>query len=108
MSQELINLTLSLVIQEVEDILDAYPDYSYQVAFSSQELRHKLIIEVLGQVPNYYAIVEDAKQLPTDPRVLYSSLEERVRMESLIRKSIVFVFHDNANSLSSPIPQRAT
>jgi hypothetical protein len=94
------------VIKEVEDILQYYPEHPYQVAFSLQELRQKLIAHVLSQIPNYYTILEKAEELPEDPSFLYSSLEEEECLESLICDSIVFVFRENADWISRNIPQR--
>lgn len=56
MFPKIINLTLQLVIYEVKDILNSYPDYPYQLSFSNQELRQKLITYILSRFPNYYAI----------------------------------------------------
>ncbi|GEM_PF-1993066 len=73
MSFELINLTLPLVIQEIEDVLDEYPEHPYQSAFSMHEFRQKLIAHVLSQVPNQYAIA--GEQTPArKPSSRHSSL----------------------------------
>jgi hypothetical protein len=97
MLTKLINLTLLLVIYEIERLLKEYPEQPYQVAFSSQELRQKLILGVLNQLPNYYVLLEEGKELPTDPTCLYHSFEEQILMEVLIRKSIVHLLEENAD-----------
>jgi hypothetical protein len=102
----IINLTLLLVIKEIEDILEDYPEDSYQVAFSIPELRQKLILHVVNQLPSYYAILEEDQELPSNPKSLYSSLEEKVCMEILIRESIVELFRENADSISCHIGQK--
>lgn len=106
MFQKITNLTLWLVIDEVEDILSYYPEYPYQVAFSNHELRQKVITYILRRVPNYYAIIEDGQYLPKDPRFLYTSLEEQVHVEVLICNSIVEVFQENADSISCNLLQK--
>jgi len=106
MLPRIINLTLLLVIKEIEDILEDYPEDSYQVAFSIPELRQKLILQVLNQLPSYYAILEEDQELPSNPKSLYSSLEEKVCMEILIRESIVELFRENADSISCHIGQK--
>jgi len=106
MLPRIINLTLLLVIKEIEDILEDYPEDSYQVAFSIPELRQKLILHVLKQLPSYYAILEEDQELPSNPKSLYSSLEEKVCMEILIRESIVELFRENADSISCHIGQK--
>jgi hypothetical protein len=42
MSYPLINFILPTVIAEIDNALDEYPEYPYQVAFSMHELRQKL------------------------------------------------------------------
>ncbi len=106
MLPRIINLTLLLVIKEIEDILEDYPEDSYQVAFSIPELRQKLILHVLNQLPSYYAILEEDQELPSNPKSLYSSLEEKVCMEILIRESIVELFRENADSISCHMGQK--
>jgi hypothetical protein len=106
MLPKLINLTLLLVIYEIERLLKEYPEQPYQVAFSSQELRQKLILHVLNQVPNYYTILDEDKELPTDPTGLYHSFEEQVFMEVLIRESIVHLLEENADYIINYIAQK--
>jgi hypothetical protein len=106
MLPRIINLTLLLVIKEIEDILEDYPEDSYQVAFSIPELRQKLILHVVNQLPSYYAILEEDQELPSNPKSLYSSLEEKVCMEILIRESIVQLFRENADSISCHMGQK--
>lgn len=98
MSQKIINLTLLLVIEEVENTLREFPTIPYQLTFSEQELRQKLIDRVLTQTPNYYAILEESEKLPEDPTLLYSCLEEQIRLKKLIRESVIHLFRENIDS----------
>ncbi len=103
MSYNLINLTLPIVVKEIKNALDDFPEYPYQVAFSLPELRQKLIAHVLSHIPNRYT-VEGVYSPPTDP--LYpSSLEQRLYMETVIRGSILHLLRENADLLSRHIPQ---
>ena len=105
MTYGLINLTLPLVINQVQDVLDDYHEHPYQVAFSIHELRQKLIAHVLSQIPNRYT-VEGAQSPPTDPKLRYpSSSEQRLRMETLIQGSILHILRENADMISQQIPQ---
>ncbi|HEY9794108.1 MAG TPA: hypothetical protein V6D30_00590, partial [Leptolyngbyaceae cyanobacterium] len=74
--------------------------------FSIPELRQKLILHVVNQLPSYYAILEEDQELPSNPKSLYSSLEEKVCMEILIRESIVELFRENADSISCHMGQK--
>ena len=99
MIEQIINLSLMLVIEEVDTILRNFQEYDYKVAFSNQKLRHQLIIHILDQIPNYYTIIEEEQPIPKDPRILYASYEERQDMENLIHQSIVEIFREYADSI---------
>lgn len=100
MFPKIINLTLRLVIKEIDDILEQPPQQLYRVAFSNQnqELRQQLISHILSQTPNYYAIVEEAQDLPDDPRFMYNSLEECRQLQNLISDSIIDIYQENVDS----------
>lgn len=104
MSHGLVNLTLPVVIQEIDYVLDEYPEHPYQSAFSMPELRQKLIAHILCNVPNYYA-VEGAQEPSNNAQVRHSSLlQERLRMEMVIRGSILHILRENADWLSRHLP----
>ncbi|MEH2267824.1 MAG: hypothetical protein V7K68_05230 [Nostoc sp.] len=104
MSHTLINLTLPVVIQEIENVLDEYPEYPYQLAFSIHELRQKLIAHILSHVPNRY-VVEEVQELSSDPKVDYPSpLKEQLHLETIVHASIVHILHQNTDWLSRHIP----
>lgn len=105
MLPKIVNLTLQLVVYEIENVLHDYLNHPYQVIFSNQELRQKLILHILAQTPNYYAIIENSEELPKDPRVLYRSFEERVAMEILIRESITCIYQENGNLIDYHVHQ---
>lgn len=105
MPHELINLTLPLVVQEIEDVLDEYPEYPYQAAFSIYEFRQKLIAHILSQVPNRYAVageqVPARKPSPRHP----SLLAERLHLETVVRGSILHILRENADRLTDAFLQ---
>ncbi len=104
MSHTLINLTLPIVIQEIENVLDEYPEHPYQLAFSIHELRQKLIAHILSHVPNRY-VVEEVDKSSSDPKVHYSSpLKERLHLEMVVHGSILHILRENAHWLSRHIP----
>jgi|ERR687885_972184 hypothetical protein len=69
MNKQIINLTLPVVIEEIENILATYPTYPYQQAFSAAGLRQDLVAYVLSRVPNQYAVVEET-QSSSNPTLL--------------------------------------
>ncbi len=103
MSYGLVNLTLPAVLQEIEYVLEEYPEHPYQTAFSLPELRQKLVAHVLSNVPNRYG-VEGAHE-PGKSKVLCSSpLQERLRTEMVIRASILHILRENADWLRNLSP----
>ena len=106
MSHGLVNLTLPSVLQEIEYVLEEYPEHPYQTAFSLPELHQKLVAHILSNVPNRY-VVEGAQETSGEPKVYASSpLQERLRIEMVIRASILHILRENADWLSrnlSPI-----
>jgi hypothetical protein len=105
MSQEISQSTLRFVINKIESILEEYPQYPYQVAFSMQELRIKLIAQVLKNLPNRDSVIEEKKSSDTTLGSIHHSLENRVRLETLIRGSIYHVLRENADWVSRHLPQ---
>jgi hypothetical protein len=105
MPHELVNLTLPLVIQEIEDVLDEYPEHPYQAAFSIHEFRQKLIAHILSQVPNQYMVVgEQAPARKPAPR--HSSLlAERLHLETIVRGGILHILRENADRLTDAFLQ---
>ncbi|MBG1260810.1 hypothetical protein [Nostoc commune] len=103
MSHTLINLTLLIVIQEIENVLDEYPEHPYQSAFSIHELRQKLIAHILSHVPNRY-VVEGLQELSSTPKSPYSlPIQERIQIETVVHGSILHILRENADWLSRQI-----
>ncbi len=104
---KIINFSLLLVIKEVDDVLKHCPEYPYQIVFySNQELRQTLINNVLSEIPNYYAIVEESQNLPEDPRCIYASWEERLFLIIKICNNIIALFEENAELFSCQLVQK--
>lgn len=95
MSHESINLTLPVVIAEIENLLEDYPEYPYQVAFSLPELRQKLLDHILTHTPNCHTVAGE-KLTIKDRRFLHSSMQERIQMENLIHGGILHILRENA------------
>lgn len=104
MNKQIINLTLPVVIEEIEHILVTYPRYPYQEAFSAAGLRQDLIAYVLSRVPNTYTVVEET-QSSSNPTLLpcYSS-ERLLDIEHWIHLGIRDVLHVY-NRSNSYMPQ---
>jgi hypothetical protein len=104
MSYPIIDLTLPVVTEEIENVLEEYPVHPYQVAFSIHELRQKLIAHILSHIPNRY-VVEGTQESYLNSRVRYSSpLQEQLHIEMVIHCSILHILRENADWLSRNIP----
>jgi hypothetical protein len=105
MSYEIINLARPIVIQEIENVLEDYPEYPYQVAFSIDELRQKLIAHVLNHLPYRYSAIENGPKSVRTPNSLFPSLAQRLRLNVLIRGSILHLLRENADWISRRLHQ---
>jgi hypothetical protein len=88
MSKILVNLTLAVVSEEVDLILETYPKVPYQKIFSASNSRLELIAYVLSKVPNHHVAIEE-KQAPAkiSMPMLYSA-EQQLKIEALIHQEI--------------------
>jgi hypothetical protein len=91
------------VLQEIENILQDYPEYPYQIAFSSDELRAKLIAHVLRYVPTCCSVIGDTQKPTTNAKFSYRSKSERLRLDALIRGSILHLLRENADWIGRQI-----
>ena len=105
MSYELINLTLPVVLAEIENVLDDYPEHPYQIAFSLPELRQRLLAHVLTHTPNHYTVAGEKLTLKSRNSLHPSSVQERIRMENLIHGSILHILRENAEWVGCQIAQ---
>lgn len=105
MPYELINLTLPIVITEIENVLEDYPESPYQVAFSLSEMRQRLLAHVLTYTPNRY-VVQGEKLTLKEPKLLRPSpIQERMQMENLIHGGILHLLRENAEWVGSRLTQ---
>ncbi len=88
------------VFQEIENVLEDYPEHPYQAAFSIAELRQKLVAHVLKHLPNRDSVMGDAQKLTVAQKPAYRLKQERLRLEALIRGSILHLLRENADWVS--------
>lgn len=89
MSKTNVNLTISVVEAEVENLLRGYPYHPYQQAFAAPSLRQKLVAYVLSRIPNLYAVVEEQEFSTEVP--LHCPPEQRQQVETLIHRGIQYL-----------------
>lgn len=104
MQKTLVNLTLAVVTEEVENILDSYPRYPYQEAFSPSGLRQDLIAYVLSRIPNTYTAIAPSDALLNNTVQIRCSSEQLLHIENLIHTGISDVLH-NYDKIDYDIPE---
>ncbi len=96
MQKSLVNITLAVVTEEVEIILESYPKYPYQEAFSLSGLRQDLIAYVLSRVPNRYTAIDVSGEYVSAQAVQFRcSSEQLLEIEDLIHTGIRDVLHSH-------------
>jgi hypothetical protein len=93
MQKTLVNLTLIVVTEEIEIILESYPKHPYQQAFSPSGLRQDLIAYVLSRVPNTYTAIEASESVSKQAVQVRCSSEQLLNIENLIHTGIRDVLH---------------
>ena len=93
MQKNLVNITLAVVTEEVEIILESYPKYPYQEAFSPSGLRQDLIAYVLSRVPNRYSAIDPGESVLSQTVEVHCSSEQLLHIENLIHTGIRDVLH---------------
>lgn len=104
MAHGLINLTSTIVMQEIEDVLNQYPEHPYQAVFSVPELRQKLIDHVYCYVSPHHDAGGRQNVIAQNSIVHPSSfLQERLRLGMLIRGSMLHLLRqEDAEQVDVP------
>jgi hypothetical protein len=105
MTKTVVNLTLPVVVEEIETVLLTYPDHPYQQVFSIPDLRLKLVAFVLSHIRSYYTVVEETEISNINSPSLHCPSEQRLRMEMLIHEGIEQILQEHADWAIHHIPQ---
>lgn len=88
MPQAIVNLTLPIVTDKIDDILAAYPLYEYRQIFAVPELRQKLTAYVLARLPVVYVAMDSGTDCSLESgRQCYSS-DQHDQINRLIHQGI--------------------
>jgi hypothetical protein len=108
MSKTIVNLTISVVNAEAEEVLESYPHHPYQQAFSAPDLRHRLISYVLSRTPGMYVVVEESQEQKINSQSYNCCSDtQRSQIEALIHQGIQQILLDDPNWVANHIPQEA-
>jgi hypothetical protein len=95
MTETVANLTLSAVMEQVEDFIRAHPEQAHQQTFSLPDLRQKLITYVMSQIKGNQVMV-DNQNTDLSPQKIHTT-EEQLQMEALICEGIERIAQEQAN-----------
>ena len=90
MSKKLVNLTLPLVEQELDSLLEVYPHILHQAELSNPDLRQELLAYVLNRINNVYAAKEDCSLDESNISFCFTP-EQQMQIETLIFQGINYV-----------------
>jgi len=88
MAQTIVNLTLPIVTEKIDQLLSTYPQQPYQDLFNSPELRQKLTAYVLSRLPVIYVTMESHQACNLNTSVECYSHEQHGQIEQLIHQGI--------------------
>lgn len=88
MTQTIVNLTLPIVTDKIDDILAAYPLYEYRQVFAVPELRQKLTAYVLARLPVVYVTMDSGTAGSLEPTGHCYSSDQHDQINQLIHQGI--------------------
>ncbi|PPS44060.1 hypothetical protein [Chroococcidiopsis sp. TS-821] len=104
MTKTIVNLTLPILIEEIEFALNQYPHHPYQQAFANPDLRQELIAYVLSRVLSLYVVVDEEKQQRIDFQHMYHKPEQKKEREAYIHEGIHYLIDKYAEYVHHHIP----
>lgn len=94
MSKKVVNLTLPIVEQEIDLLLELYPHKLHQLRLGNSDLRQELIAYILNRIPSVYGTISDRTiNSSTNCENLrsLSSLERQRQIEALVFQGISYL-----------------
>jgi hypothetical protein len=104
MAKDLVNLTLPMVVGEIEQIVETYPHHPYQQAFANPDIRQELIAYVLSQIHNVYVAVEEG-HASANSETTPALAESETHLKSFIHGGIQQVLQSHPELVGHEIPE---
>ncbi len=89
-------LTIPGLTNQIEEILQDYPEYSRKIDLSRPKIRQELLDHILEQLPHCY--------LSESSGTMCCSLEEQIQLNTAIRKSIFQMAREEPEAQGSHSP----
>ena len=93
------NLSLLVVTEEVENVLDIYAHHPDLQALFTSQFRQELINYVISKIQEVYLARRDRSNQLFLPKLPYYSLELRLRLEKYIYEGIERILKTNSDLL---------
>ncbi|NJO40010.1 MAG: hypothetical protein HC865_04850 [Cyanobacteria bacterium RU_5_0] len=97
MAKTMVNLTVPVIIEEIENVLETEPYCSCQQAFEKMDLRQELIGYTLSRVRSRYRMIDEGDKPSSFFNSLPTTLEERLQIEAVVRQGIQHLLHTNGD-----------
>lgn len=104
MTKTIVNLTLPILVEEIELALNQYPHHPYQQAFSNPDLRQELIAYVLSRISSLYVVVDEEKQQRAASQKTHHKPEQKQEREAYIHEGIHYIIDKYAEYVYHHIP----
>jgi len=110
MAQTIVNLTLPIVTEKIEQTLKNYPQHPHQELFHSPEMRQKLTAYVLSRLPVIYVAMDNTQACGLNNPVECYSHDQHQQIDHLIHQGIEALVVQRRvikKRQSSPLPAAA-
>lgn len=108
MSKTIINATHYPIVQEIERVLEQYPDHPYQQAFAHPDRHQQLVVWVLNRVPSVFVVAEETEDAIVHPDYAPYCSDQRSCMEYVIRQGIQEILAQDQAEIEQTIPTSET
>lgn len=98
MTRVILNLTLPLITEAIESILECYPHHPYRELFASYEARQDLVAYILNRYPSTYIVMEPGQRGFVNLQTAPCSQQQRLQLETLVHQAIQYFAHQPAET----------
>lgn len=102
MAEKIVNLTIPIVIEEIEIVLDESTNQLHRQLFSIPDLHQELVAYVLSRVRNRYGVVDRTNDGSGMVKPLTVCLEERLKIHDLAFQGIHAILQLHRDLIDRP------
>lgn len=94
MSKAIVNVTMPIILEEIDNVLESEPYCSQRYLISLNHLRQDLITYTLSRVRSRIRLIESGEQLSIPFSASPSALEEHLKVETVVRQGIQYLLYE--------------